>query len=350
MPKWLAYTLSSVLIIATSINTVMIFQDRSDLNDIQQEVSVIDGHLLSAQQQIESLVDKVANLSVDSTTAQEMILAINQELVNLSSALGDQQAALSGITGDITDINNDITGITNNIASISLEVVNISQTNIASILVSLGQLEEQIAAAGQEISILQDYHEALLRVVEELEPAVVLIQVLVPGEGLFGGSGFVVDKRGYIVTNYHVIEDGSEIRVFFNDRVSYTASVIKTDTARDAAVIKINSSLENFPTVKLGNSSEVKTGEEVLAAGYPYIAEWPVFTKGIISGQPHVFGYDWLQLDAAVNHGNSGGPLVNMEGEVIGINTLGWVSYDIESFSMAIPIDQVKGLIQEAIG
>jgi serine protease Do len=116
------------------------------------------------------------------------------------------------------------------------------------------------------------------------------------------------------------------------------------------AVLKMNSARSDFPAATLGSSSSAQIGEGVLAIGYPYIAEWPVFTKGIVSAKPRLYGYDWLQLDAALNHGNSGGPLVNLRGEVIGINTLGFVDYDIESFSLAIPIDDVKSLIQSATG
>jgi S1-C subfamily serine protease len=196
-----------------------------------------------------------------------------------------------------------------------------------------------------DIVALESYDRAVQEVVVKLEPAVVLIQTYVPDLGYFHGSGFIVNHRGYILTNYHVIEGGATITVFLASDKTYNASVVATDINRDIALIKLDSDRTDFAVAILGSSSDTQIGEGVLAIGYPFIAEWPVFTKGIVSGKPRLYGYDWLQLDAALNHGNSGGPLVNLRGEVVGINTLGWVDYDIESFSLAIPIDHAGALI-----
>ncbi|MDD5486402.1 MAG: trypsin-like peptidase domain-containing protein [Dehalococcoidales bacterium] len=355
MPKWVVIVLTVALVVTTSLNTVLIFQERSTLEDISAEISSLDGRLSSVWQNVEDLTGEFAMLGSDLLAVQGDVSTISQTTSGLSSELGRQQAALAEVAEDITGIINEIAAITQEMTSISQSVAG-SASDIASLLDSLGSLEEnvslleaQINETRGDVNVLQGYHEALRAVVEAVKPAVVLIQTTVSG-AYVSGSGFVVDEHGYIVTNYHVVEGARSITVFFNDNTSYAASIVRTDSARDAAVIKVSSSQDNFPTVKLGDSSEANIGEEILAVGYPFIAEWPVFTKGIISGKPNIFEYDWLQLDAAVNHGNSGGPLVNMKGEVIGINTLGWVDYNIEGFSLAIPIDHVKGLVREAVG
>lgn len=141
------------------------------------------------------------------------------------------------------------------------------------------------------------------------------------------GSGVIVDKRGYILTNNHVIENATKIQVQLNnDAARYTARVIGADDDTDLAVIKIDANKE-LPTAKLGNSDGVQVGDWVLAIGSPFGLQATV-TAGIISakdrngigGTAHQF-QRFLQTDAAINPGNSGGPLVDLAGQIIGINT-----------------------------
>jgi serine protease Do len=138
------------------------------------------------------------------------------------------------------------------------------------------------------------------------------------------GSGVIVDKRGYILTNHHVVEQATKIQVQLNgDPNKYTAKVIGVDEDTDLAVVKIDIGKE-LPTAKLGNSDGVQVGDWVLAIGSPFGLQATV-TAGIISakdrgGIGHQF-QRFLQTDAAINPGNSGGPLVDLAGEVIGINT-----------------------------
>ena len=138
------------------------------------------------------------------------------------------------------------------------------------------------------------------------------------------GSGVIVDKRGYILTNNHVVEQATKIQVQLNgDTTHYTAKVVGIDEDTDLAVIKIEANKE-LPTAKLGNSDGVQVGDWVLAIGSPFGLQATV-TAGIISakdrgGIGHQF-QRFLQTDAAINPGNSGGPLVDLAGQVIGINT-----------------------------
>ncbi|MBI1749825.1 MAG: Do family serine endopeptidase [Acidobacteria bacterium] len=138
------------------------------------------------------------------------------------------------------------------------------------------------------------------------------------------GSGVVVDKKGYILTNNHVVERASKIQVKLNGgRTVYTAKVVGTDEETDLAIIKIEAD-HDLPTAKLGNSDAVKVGDWVLAFGSPFGLDATV-TAGIVSAKDRAnIGLQFqrfIQTDAAINPGNSGGPLVNMAGEIIGINT-----------------------------
>ena len=137
------------------------------------------------------------------------------------------------------------------------------------------------------------------------------------------GSGFIVDSRGYILTNDHVVKDATKIKVKLQDGRELPGTVVGMDPMTDLAVIKVDAS--NLPVLKLANSDHVKVGEWVLAFGSPFGLD-ETMTAGIISAKGrnlYSSNYDnFLQTDAAINPGNSGGPLVNLSGEVIGINTM----------------------------
>jgi serine protease Do len=144
------------------------------------------------------------------------------------------------------------------------------------------------------------------------------------------GSGVIVDPKGYIITNNHVVESATKIKVSLSEGEEYTAKVIGTDPVSDIAVIKINGK-KDFPFSRIGNSKNMKVGDWVIAIGSPFGLDQTV-TAGIISATGRTFEQgggpgeysqfnDYLQTDAAINRGNSGGPLVNMNAEVVGINS-----------------------------
>ena len=168
------------------------------------------------------------------------------------------------------------------------------------------------------------------------------------------GSGVIISPDGYIITNYHVIENSTEVIVTTNDNKEYEAEIIGIDEVYDIAVLKINSDL-NLDYVFFGDSDSTLVGEWVLAVGNPYNLNSTV-TAGIISSKSRDLNeYDqknqsFIQTDAAVNFGNSGGALVNTKGELIGINTLiqsmtgGYVGY-----SFAVPSNTVRKIFEDII-
>jgi serine protease Do len=160
-----------------------------------------------------------------------------------------------------------------------------------------------------------------------------------PVQGL--GSGFIVSPDGLILTNAHVVADASEVTVKLTDKREFRAKVIGVDRPSDVALIKINA--RDLPTVKLGDSKKVEVGEWVVAIGSPYGFENTV-TSGIVSAKarslPDETYVPFIQTDVAVNPGNSGGPLFNMKGEVIGINSQIYTrSGGYQGLSFAVPID-----------
>ena len=171
---------------------------------------------------------------------------------------------------------------------------------------------------------------SLIEIFEKSEPGVVRVNVQRgESEDITGGvgSGFVFDKKGHIITNAHVIKDANKVVVTFLDGRSYNADIIGTDTYTDIAVIKVNTDLSFLHPLSIGDSSNLKVGEQIAAIGNPFGLSGSM-TAGIISqlGRllPTELNYqipDVIQTDAAINPGNSGGPLLNMRGEIVGINT-----------------------------
>jgi len=159
------------------------------------------------------------------------------------------------------------------------------------------------------------------------------------------GSGFIVNKEGYIITNNHVIEDAKNIKVKLYNNKEFDAKIIGRDKKTDIALIKIKER-GNFPSVVLGNSEKLEIGEWVIAIGNPFGLEHTV-TLGIVSGKDRVIGSgpydDFIQTDASINPGNSGGPLFNLKGEVVGINTA--IIAGGKGIGFAIPINIAKKLI-----
>ncbi|MGA1861597.1 Do family serine endopeptidase [Deferribacter thermophilus] len=160
------------------------------------------------------------------------------------------------------------------------------------------------------------------------------------------GSGFVIDKEGYIVTNNHVIDGADEIVVKLADKKEFKAKVVGKDPLTDLALLKIDPKDEDLKPLPLGDSNKTEVGEWVVAIGNPFGLEWTV-TAGIISAKGRVLGegpYDnFMQTDASINPGNSGGPLVNMKGEVVGINTA--IIPSGQGLGFAIPVNMLKELL-----
>ncbi|GAA4456337.1 trypsin-like peptidase domain-containing protein [Nibrella saemangeumensis] len=176
-------------------------------------------------------------------------------------------------------------------------------------------------------------------------------------QGQASGSGVIISRDGYIVTNNHVVQDASEVEVIMTDKRSFKAKVIGTDPLTDLAVVKIESG--NLPAITLGDSDALKLGEWVLAVGYPLDLESTV-TAGIVSAKGRGIGIlnqnmdrndpkadtpieSFIQTDAAINPGNSGGALVNLRGELVGINSaIASATGYYSGYGFAVPVSLVK--------
>ena len=205
-------------------------------------------------------------------------------------------------------------------------------------------------------------------VVEKVEPSVVKVVGVIPGQQTFfgmsddqqvSGSGFIITSDGYIVTNNHVVESVNQINVILSDGTTIPAKIISTDVFADLAVLKVEGKMPGVAV--LGDSDILKPGESVIAIGSPLGDFRNSVTVGVISATGRTLdtgnGYEMenlIQTDAAINSGNSGGPLVNLVGEVIGINALvvrgnGTGSAIAEGLGFAIPSNTARLITEQII-
>jgi serine protease Do len=169
------------------------------------------------------------------------------------------------------------------------------------------------------------------------------------------GSGVVVDRKGYILTNYHVVEEATRVQIKFNnDPTEYTAKLIGADQETDLAVLKLENFNKDLTAAKIGNSDGVQVGDWAVAIGSPFGLEATV-TAGIISAKGRDIGSDhqlqrFIQTDAAINPGNSGGPLLDIRGEIIGINTaIATESGGYQGIGFALPINLAANVYNQIV-
>lgn len=221
------------------------------------------------------------------------------------------------------------------------------RTGIETVGAAVGTSFEIVPAAGERLDLIGIY--------EKCAPSVVGIKAGVETTELYWGTGIIFSADGYIVTNYHIIENADLADVVLSDGTEYPAKLVGFDADSDLAVLRIGA--EALPTAEFGDSAELMVGEEVAAIGNPLGIEFSgTLTNGIISAINRNVEHDGhsmtlLQTNAAINEGNSGGPLINMYGQVVGITNMKMISSDssIEGIGFAIPSRSIKTIVDELL-
>ena len=269
-----------------------------------------------------------------------------------------------------------LTGVSIALVIIAMVVMNRNSPGRAESLLQGGDGQ----ATSSPLSIDDDRRNAIVRATENVAPAVVSITAsyTVRTRPMYNwffdryypsrsqtrselGSGFIIDKRGYVFTNYHVIQNAERLQVTLADGKTYAATLVGGAASYDLALVKIDGN--DFPAVRLGNSDDLLVGEWAIAIGSPFgfnLADTqPTVTVGVISANhrdikqdetsEQIFN-DMIQTDAAINPGNSGGPLVNSRGEVIGINTMIFSQTGGNvGLGFAIPMNRARRVMEEIV-
>jgi S1-C subfamily serine protease len=220
------------------------------------------------------------------------------------------------------------------------------------------------ADLGARDAALTDDESINVRVYRQASPAVANILTKateydffmdpVPVEG--AGSGFVIDEKGYILTNFHVVQEAQSIEVVLGDQTRYPGKFVGADQRNDVALVKIEAKGKHLGALPLGDSSTLQVGQKVLAIGNPFGFQ-STLTTGVVSAlgrtvqtSQTTFIDEAIQTDAAINRGNSGGPLINSRGEVIGINSAIYTpSGTTAGIGFAIPVNTAKRIAQDLI-
>ncbi len=208
----------------------------------------------------------------------------------------------------------------------------------------------------QNISVYENYNEAVVNITTQTMGYNWFYEPVITGSG--SGSGSIIDKRGYVVTNYHVIENASTINISLSDGSTYEGEIVGKDKNTDIAVLKFSPPAGKvLKTISFGDSENLKVGQRVIAIGNPFALE-RTMTTGIISGlgRPiqesgtNVIIRNMIQTDAAINPGNSGGPLLDSQGRMIGINTIIYSSSGSSSgVGFAIPVSTARRVVSELL-
>jgi S1-C subfamily serine protease len=226
--------------------------------------------------------------------------------------------------------------------------------NVQALPADAGGAQRDVALTDEEAINVRVYRQASPAVANILTKATEydFFQNPVPVEG--AGSGFVIDPRGYILTNYHVIEEAQTIEVVLGDQSRYPAKVLGADQRNDVALVKIEPKGKPLVALTLGDSSTLQVGQKVLAIGNPFGFQ-STLTTGVVGAlgrtvqtSQTTFIDEAIQTDAAINRGNSGGPLINSHGEVIGINSAIYTpSGTTAGIGFAIPINTAKAIAHD---
>ena len=182
-------------------------------------------------------------------------------------------------------------------------------------------------------------------VIKLVEPAVVRIDV--SGTGFVRvGSGFILEKNGYVITNNHVVEGSTGVQVTLSSGDSYAATISDTDAGRDLALIKMVSTRLDFPVIELGSASDAQVGDTLLMGGFPLGLELSgpaTFTQGIVSAVREIGGLSFIQTDASINSGSSGGPAIDIQGTLVGICVAAVTNADatVQGMGLVIPVADI---------
>ena len=291
-----------------------------------------------------SILIVVGVLTFDFYTTQQTRALLEQEITSLNSKLNTAEQALKQSIAELQQQDDELeSSVTSLAQNLNVEISK-KDTQIRALS---GELEEVRTESAEQLEELQDKISSLKTefsdfsdVIEDVIPAVVSVETNV-GEG----SGFFVDSRGYLVTNYHVISGATAAQVTTSEGSTYPVRIIGFQKNADVAVLKIE---ETVKALRFASSDSVRVGEKVIALGNPGGLEFTV-TQGIVSAldRDDSKGNEYVQIDVPINPGNSGGPLVNTDGRVIGVNTLKISGF--EGLGFALEADLVKAIVNQVI-
>ncbi|MFC1865164.1 trypsin-like peptidase domain-containing protein [Chloroflexota bacterium] len=371
MNKWVLIPILVLLAIVSVANGVFYLNESSKLKETQSQLATLgidlsdlEGNLSIIESGFSILREDVANVDADLldskgdiSSLESNYSALDGNVSSLNGDLSDVKRSLSSIEGNLSTLEGGIYTLEGNVSSLEGTVSNLGG-NVSNLEGNVLNLEGGVSALETVVSALESNDPNVVDAIAMVEPSTVRIMVDLGGGYYAGGSGVIVSNDGWVLTNHHVLEGAYSIEITMMNGQTYDGvSPWWSSSYYDLGLVKIDLNRTDFPVATLGSLNDVTVGEGVIAIGYPISFDIPgqaTVTTGIASAVRIIFGDEYIQTDAAVNRGNSGGPLINLGGEVIGINTWGFVDTylgeGITDLNFAIPIDDAKSFIEEVIG
>jgi len=364
MNKWVIIPIVIILAVGTVTNGVFYLQESSKLKDAQSQLVALEGDVSTLEGDVSTLEGGVSALEGDFSTLEGGVSALGDNVATLEGGVSALEGNVSSLGGDVSVLEGDVSTLGGNVSELEGDVSALGG-DVATLEGGVSALEGNVATLEDGVSALEAHDRAVLDVVAMVAPSVVRIETDVGS-----GSGVIITNTGWVMTNEHVLEGSSSVEITLMSGETYAgSSEIYWHDFLDIAIVKIVSDRTDFPEAVLGSSADATVGEQVVAIGYPlgYPGQ-ATFTTGIVSAvrtlEDHMgMVREYIQTDAAINRGNSGGPLVNLKGEVIGINT--WGDVDLQLFSIegipfiinhaenlnfAVPIDDTQPFPEEVTG
>ncbi len=358
---WVVIPIIVVLLAGTVINGVFYLQESSKLKDAQSQITALEGNVSTLGGDVSTLQGGVSGLQGDVSSLEGGVSGLQGDVSSLEGGVSALEGNVSALEGNVSTLEGGVSGLQGNVSSLE-GGVSALEGNVSALgddVLALGDdvlaLGDDVLALGDDVLALEAHDRAVMNAVAMVEPSVVRFVVDVGGGDYVGGSGVIITNDGWVLTNQHVLDGAFSIEITMMNGDKYDGAFPWwSSNFLDLGLVKIDSNRTDFPVATLGSSTDVTVGEGVVAIGYALGLPGQVtVTTGIVSAVRTIFGDEYIQTDSAVNHGNSGGPLINLQGEVIGINTWGlsdsYLGENITNLNFAIPIDDAKSFINEVL-
>ena len=341
MRKLILIPIIVLLVLSVTVNSIILAEQNGKLGTINTSIGSIDsrfeglnGEVSTLQSTLQnnysSLLGNIEILSGNITTLQGTFSNLQGGLATLQNSVNGVQTGLNTVQGNVSGLQGKVTDV---------------QSQIAGLQTGLSKANSDLAAI--QASANQTLSQASL--VKLIEPVVVRVDIFF-STFMVTGTGIIISNNGYVLTANHVVENTTASNVTLSDGRRFTATVAGRDENRDIAILKISSTRTDFPAAVLGLSANESAGESVMASGFALGLDGPTtYTMGILSAFRLYDGLNYIQTDTPINGGNSGGPLFNMKGQVIGVNDAKLIGTNVENIGLAIPIDECKTLIQSTV-
>jgi hypothetical protein len=340
---------------------------KGDVTTLEGDVSTLEGDVSSVEGEVSALKDDISTLNSlrkvlegDVSMLEMNLTTVEGDVSTLEGDVSMLEMNLTTVEGDVSTIEGDVTTLEGNLTAVEGDVTTLEgnltavEGDVTTLEGNLTAVEGDVTTLEDDISALEAHDRAVMDVVTMVEPSVVRIET---PHGT--GSGVIITNTGWVLTNAHVLQHANSIDITLANGMTFNGIMphIEHDFL-DLAMVKIDSKRTDFHEAMLGSSADITVGEEVVAMGHPLgLSGQATFTTGIVSAV-RILDDEWIQTDAAINGGNSGGPLVNLKGKVIGINT--WSALEVQEFleeltitseglHFAVPTDDAKLFIQDTI-